>query len=246
MKKTLLFASLVLALSLSASAQYKGFSFGFKVGPGFDWTGSTTGAAVNEGTRTGLGLGLVAEYYFADNYAFVTGININMLRGHYSFENGRIDSITNNLVTYNVDRFYKSTVYEIPLMLKMVTNQFGELPIRYYAQVGGAIGLAPKKVMVKDAIGGAAFPDVWSTTNKEFSNLRASLKAGLGAQYAIDESMRVFLGVNFSHDFINMVNYIRPDYCGNYIDANGNKIQARDTKLNVLQNRVAVEVGILF
>ena len=58
MKKSLLFVGLMLAMSLTMSAQNNGFAFGFKMGPGFDWTGSTTGGAVNEGLRTGFGVGL--------------------------------------------------------------------------------------------------------------------------------------------------------------------------------------------
>ena len=77
MKKSLLIVGLLMAMSLTASAQYKGFSFGFKVGPSFDWTGSKTGAAINERTKTGFDVGLVAEYYFAENYAIVTGINVD-------------------------------------------------------------------------------------------------------------------------------------------------------------------------
>ncbi len=248
MKKNLLLAGLLLAMTLSVSAQYKGFSFGFKLGPGFDWTGSTTGAAVSEGVKTGFGFGVMAEYYFSDNYAIVTGINVNMLRGHYSFENGRMvmgaDSVS-VLGTYPVERLFKSTVYEIPLMLKMVTNQYGALPFRYYAQVGGGIGYA-QKVKVKDAVDGAAMSEAWTTTDREFSNLRASLKIGAGAQYAIDESTRVFLGLYFSHDFINNINYIRPNYYGNYYDTDGNKIGERNVKLNMLQNRFGIEAGILF
>ena len=248
MKKNLLFIGLLLAMSLTASAQYKGFSFGFKVGPNFGWTGSTTGAAVSEGTRMGCDLGVVAEYYFADNYAIVTGVNVNFLGGHYSFDNGRMVEVDSVQVfqTYPVDRVFKTTVYEVPLMLKMVTNQFGSLPIRYYAQVGGGIGYN-HKVMVKDAIDGAAAPDKWGKSNNEFSNLRATLKFGAGAQYAIDESLRVFAGLYFSHDFINNINYISPNYCGNYYDAEGNKLDVkRDPKLNLLHNRFGLEVGILF
>ena len=145
MKKSLLFVGLMLAMSLTMSAQNNGFAFGFKFGPGFDWTGSTTGAAVNEGMRTGFGVGVVAEYYFAENYAIVSGINVNMNRGHYSFENARnamgADSVA-FVEKYNVDRMYKATVYEIPLMLKMMTNELGNLPLRAYAQVGGGIGYA--------------------------------------------------------------------------------------------------------
>lgn len=245
MKKNLLFVGLLLALSLGVSAQskqYKGFAFGFKFGPGFDWTGSTTGGAVNEGTRVGMNLGLAAEFYFAENYAIVSGINVNLNRGHYSFVDGTLDSLA-NLQTYNVDRMYKGTVYEIPLMLKMVTNQFGNLPLRYYAQVGAGIGYA-QKVKVADAFDGIERPETYSTTNKEFSNLRFALKAGLGAQYSIDETMRLFLGVNFSHDFINNINSISPNYYRYY---QGNKqIGERDVRLNLLQNRISVEVGILF
>lgn len=241
MKKLVLFASLVLALSLNASAQYKGFSFGFKLGPGFDWTGSTTGAANNEGLRTGFGVGVMAEYYFAENYAIVSGINVNMNRGHYSFENARMDS-TAGVVKFPVDRYYKSTVYEIPLMLKMMTNELGNLPLRVYTQVGAGIGYA-QKVKVKDSYLDFS-GDEYVATNKEYSNFRTSMKIGAGAQYALDHSTRVFAGLYFSHDFINNINSITPNYYKYY---NGDKnLGERDTKLNLLQNRLGLEVGILF
>ena len=256
MKKNLLFIGLMLAMSLSASAQYKGFAFGFKVGPNWGWTGSTTGAAVSLGARTGFDVGVVAEYYFADNYAIVSGVNVDFLGGKYTFDKGRMvtDSLNPDgfLEKYGVNRIYKTTLYEIPLMLKMETNDLGNLPLRAYAQVGGGIGYA-QKVKVKDAIPseGIETPAEWGITDREFSNIRLSLKIGAGAQYAVDGSTRLFAGIYFSHDFINNVNYIRPDYCGNYYEFNYetnelNYIGERDTKLNVLQNRIGLEVGVLF
>ena len=247
MKKSLLIVGLLLAMSLTMSAQNNGFAFGFKFGPGFDWTGSTTGAAKSEGMRMGFGVGVVAEYYFADNYAIVSGVNVNMNRGHYSFDNA-IDSTT-LLDPFKVDRFYKSTVYEIPVMLKMMTNELGGLPLRDYAQVGAGIGYA-QKVKAKDS-----YLDVteneFSATYKEFSNLRASMKFGMGAQYAIDQSTRVFAGLYFSHDFINNINSISPNYYGNYYINVGDDVEKigdrpMDAKLNVLQNRIGFEVGVLF
>lgn len=229
-------------MSLTVSAQNNGFAFGFKLGPGFDWTGSTTGAAQNEGLRTGFGVGVVAEYYFAPNYAIVTGVNVSMNRGHYSFDNGRMvmgaDSVS-VFETYKVDRMYKATVYEIPLMLKMMTNELGNLPLRAYAQVGAGLGYAQRVKVMDDNAG------EYAATNKEYSNLRASLKIGAGAQYAIDESTRVFAGLYFSHDFINNINSIAPNHYAHYFEDN-NKIGDRDPKLNVLQNRLGIEVGILF
>lgn len=242
MKKSLLFVGLMLAMSLTMSAQNNGFAFGFKLGPGFDWTGSTTGAAVNEGLRTGFGVGVVAEYYFAPNYALVTGVNVNMNRGHYSFDNGRMvmsaDSVS-VLETYKVDRMYKATVYEIPLMLKMMTNELGNLPLRAYAQVGAGLGYAQRVKVLDDKA------TDYVATNKEYSNLRASMKIGAGAQYALDESTRVFAGLYFSHDFLNNINSIAPNHYAHYFE-NGEKIGDRETKLNMLQNRFGVEVGILF
>ncbi len=227
----------MLAMSLTVSAQNQGFAFGFKLGPGFDWTGSTTGAAQSEGMRTGFGVGVVAEYYFAENYAIVSGINVNMNRGHYSFYNAN-DSLT-LINPFRVDRYYKSTVYEIPLMLKMMTNELGNLPLRAYAQVGGGLGYA-ERVKVKDDNA-----NDYAATDREFSNLRASLKIGAGAQYALDESTRLFAGVYFSHDFINNINSVRPNYYGNYI-VDGKPIGDRDPKLNMVQNRIGIEVGVLF
>ena len=242
MKKSLLIVGLLMAMSLTASAQNSGFAFGLKLGPGFDWTGSTTGAAVSEDMRTGFGVGVVAEYYFADNYAITTGVNVNMNRGHYSFQNAHLDSVA-GLQPFSVDRYYKSTIYEIPLMLKMVTNELGGIPLRVYAQVGAGIGYA-QKVKVKDSYEGFTGED-YVATNKEYSNLRTSLKIGAGAQYALDESTRVFAGIYFSHDFLNNINSISPNYYGNYYE-NGEDIGDRETKLNVLQNRIGIEVGVLF
>ena len=249
MKKNLLFIGLMLAMSLSASAQYKGFAFGFKVGPNWGWTGSTTGAAVSLGARTGFNVGVVAEYYFADNYALVSGINVDFVGGKYMFERGRmvVDSINPDgyVEVYGVNRIYKSTIYEIPLMLKMETNDLGNLPLRAYAQVGGGIGYA-QKVKVKDAIPseGIETPAEWGITDREFSNIRVSLKIGAGAQYAVDESTRLFAGFYFSHDFINNINSINPNYYKYY---NGDKdLGERDVKLNMVQNRIGIEVGVLF
>ena len=151
MKKSLLIVGLLLAMSLTASAQYKGFSFGFKLGPTFDWTGSKTGTAINQGTKTGFDLGVVAEYYFAENYAIVTGVNVDFVKGHYSFDDMRNISAIDSITDYQlgtIDRQFKTTIYEIPLMLKMVTPELGGLPLRAYAQVGGAFGYTQRvKVM---------------------------------------------------------------------------------------------------
>lgn len=250
MKKSLLIVGLLLAMSLTASAQYKGFSFGFKLGPTFDWTGSKTGAAINQGAKTGFDLGVVAEYYFAENYAIVTGVNVDFVKGHYSFDDMRNISAIDSITDYQlgtIDRQFKTTIYEIPLMLKMVTPELGGLPLRAYAQVGGAFGYTQRvKVMDTFTLGEINDKD-YRATDGEYNPFHASLRIGAGAEYTILETTRVFAGIYFSHDFLNSISrgaLVTSNYEKYYA---GNKdLGERDLKLNVLQNRIGIEFGIFF
>lgn len=250
MKKSLLIVGLLLAMSLTASAQYKGFSFGFKLGPTFDWTGSKTGAAINQGTKTGFDLGVVAEYYFAENYAIVTGVNVDFVKGHYSFDDMRNISAIDSITDYQlgtIDRQFKTTIYEIPLMLKMVTPELGGLPLRAYAQVGGAFGYTQRvKVMDTFTLGEINDKD-YRATDGEYNPFHASLRIGAGAEYTLLETTRVFAGIYFSHDFLNSIS--RGGWIGNNYEkyyAGNNDLGERDLKLNVLQNRIGIEFGIFF
>lgn len=249
MKKSLLFVGLLMAMSLTASAQYKGFSFGFKVGPSFDWTGSKTGAAINQRTKTGFDVGLVAEYYFAENYAIVTGVNVDFVNGQYKFDDKRnvsVDTI-NDFQLGTVDRKFKTTIYEIPLMLKLVTPELGNLPLRAFTQVGGAFGYTQRvKVMDSFSLGGLK-DEAFRATDGEYNPFHASLRIGAGAEYTLLETTRVFAGIYFSHDFLNSISrgaLVTSNYEKYY--AGNKELGERDTKLNVLQNRIGIEVGVFF
>ena len=249
MKKSLLFVGLLMAMSLTVSAQYKGFSFGFKVGPSFDWTGSKTGAAINQRTKTGFDVGLVAEYYFAENYAIVTGVNVDFVNGQYKFDDKRnvsVDTI-NDFQLGTVDRKFKTTIYEIPLMLKLVTPELGDLPLRAFAQVGGAFGYTQRvKVMDSFSLGGLK-DEAFRATDGEYNPFHASLRIGAGAEYTLLETTRVFAGIYFSHDFLNSISrgaLVTSNYEKYY--AGSKELGERDIKLNVLQNRIGIEVGVFF
>ena len=254
MKKKLLFVGLMLALSLSASAQDHGFSFGLRLGPNFNWVGSKAGAADNQGAPVDFDLGFVAEYYFTENYALVTGVNVNFIKGEYVFADkrlvGAIDTISNYRLG-SVDRQFKSVVYEIPLMFKMRTPELGNLPLRLYAQLGGAFGVSPR-VKAKDvfSVDGAVFNEAeeYRIAKGEYNPIHASIRAGIGAEYAVLESMRVFLGCYYSYDFLNGISSGVQGITSNYRKYyNGNKeLGERDVRLDIHQHRIGIEVGVLF
>jgi hypothetical protein len=259
MKKSLLIVGLLMAMSLSATAQYDGPAFGFRLGPNFNWITSSKGGADNEKVPVGFDLGFVFEYYFTENYAFVTGVNVNFLRGAYDFKDMRnisLDSISNYQLG-DVERKFKTTEYEIPLMLKMVTPEIGNLPLRAYAQIGGAFGITPV-VKVKDDFDLNVLEEMdylddaaYRAAKGEYNPIHASLRAGIGAEYAFLETTRAFLGVYYSYDFLNGIGsggqgIFRNNYRLHYYDADGNVLGDRTPKLDIHQHRIGVEVGILF
>lgn len=139
-------------------------------------------------------------------------------------------------------------------MLKLVTPEIGGIPLRAYAQLGGAFGITPSvKVKDKFTLDGNTDPafgnDAYSASRKgEYNPIHASLRVGAGAEYAFLESTRVFLGFYYSYDFLNSIssgaqgitsNY-RKYYCGN--EAFGQ----RPVRLDFRQHRIGVELGILF
>jgi hypothetical protein len=253
MKKSLLIVGLLMAMSLSASAQYDGPAFGFRLGPSFNWI-SSKGEAYDSDMKVGFDLGFVFEYYFTENYALVTGLNVNFLKGEYDYRDKRnigTDDIPNYQLG-NIERTFKTTEYEIPLMLKLVTPEIGNIPLRAFAQIGGAFGITPV-VKVKDEFE-LDFPEYeykdseYRLAKGEYNPIHASLRVGAGAEYAILETTRVFLGVYYSYDFLNGIssgaqgitkNY-RKYYCGD------KDLGERPINLDIHQQRIGVEIGILF
>ena len=267
MKKNLLLAGLLLAFSLGAVAQnnattqnttttqnnvkakrYKSYAFGFKVGPNFNWIGSTTGEAQRNGLKTGFNLGFDAEFYFTDNYALVTGLNVNFINGRYTYADMRDPYGTDHFLMGTVDRTYKTTAFEIPLMVKMMTEQFGLF--KYFAELGVGFGLSPR-VNVKDTFQfdqeTTPLDDEYRRADKEeYSIFRFDARGALGLQYTIQGTTRVFADVYYSHNFLNSIqaSILGKNYRKYY---NGDPtFPERPAKLNVVQNQFGIEVGILF
>lgn len=249
MKKSYLLAVALLVLSLSASAQYRGFSFGVKMGPAFDWAGSKTNTLQNEGTRMGFRWGVVADYYFAENYAITTGLNINYLRGHYSFQDmhnfSTVDTLT-NYVLGNVDRLYKATTFEIPVALKMVTEEFG--PFTFFAQVGGSVGYT-RKALAKDTFvaqedaGMQYADDDYVSARAQYNPLHVGLNVAVGTQFSIKGSTRAFADLYYNRDLLNGIDILKYNH---YYDGVKNDDMRRPETLDYRQNVLGIEVGILF
>lgn len=165
------------------------------------------------GYRLGFNYGAQTEFRLSDNYAIVTGAQVAYRSGKLSFDAGK-DSLGNNLSDPTV--IYKVQYVEIPICLKMLTNQFNK--IRYYGQFGFGTGMrirALKETEVEDKI----------DAKKDINFLNVSMIIGAGVEYEISGSTVAFGGIEFNNGFVDI------------IDGNTGK---------AFSNFLGLNVGILF
>ena len=133
-----------------------------------------------------LGVGVVADYFFSNNYAFSSGL---MYRGKgskisytYLTQGGDGQSVP----TKETDELTVQYL-EIPLTLKLFTNEVAPDVVLYF-QVGGALGTkVAAQVDQKKVING-------EKTAKRFNIFEASAVLGTGAEMQLGQGTSCFGG----------------------------------------------------
>lgn len=248
----LLFASFFLLPNFSQAQRNidtKKLRLGVFAAPTISWMRPTTVKSndrefesQNEGSKTGFIYGLMIEYNFADNYAFVTGLQGNMAGGKiYSERSGGpvTEASSVNAAHFN----YNFTYLEIPFALKMRTDPVGKF--RFFGQAGitAAINIAKKASYQVNYINDAGYA---MEVNDEKVILKGTLATspvifqmniGAGAEYAMSEKLGAYVGFFFNNGFApdatNPNNYDL-GYNGSFKDGN--------TRLN----NFALKLGLLF
>jgi hypothetical protein len=114
----------------------QGLSFSVVFDPQITWMGSDSKRIERSGTRFGIGGGLVMDHYFAENYAFSTGLFILGTGGglHY------LDSLdfqfggSRDTLPPGSTLRYRLQYISIPFSLKLKSNEIGYT--RFYAHLG--------------------------------------------------------------------------------------------------------------
>ncbi|WP_299826108.1 outer membrane beta-barrel protein [uncultured Pontibacter sp.] len=151
----------------------------------------------NEGGKLGLGVGVVADYFFAQNYAFSTGLVYRSKGGELSYastdETGNpIRPKDDNAVQY----------IELPITLKLFTNDVAPGTILYF-QVGGSLNTkVAAKVNDEKVINGGKVA-------KRFSVFEADAILGGGAEFQMGESTKLFAGLTYHRGLSNIDDYYR-------------------------------------
>ncbi len=282
---TLSFVSLVFSgLQAQDSDFDKKFRFGLKASPQPTWLKSKNTSSKGNGNYFGFGFGLCMEFKLSNIVHFVTGIGGDFEGGSVSYRNDttfQVRVVINNedemvenkknqtrenydLMNGNSsyilkDRQYRATIVSIPLLLKMMTNEYSGF--RYFAMFGGELGVRAGlkandtyysglkavdngTVVTQVPITGADLERTGLDVNPDAQvvPLRFGMNLGLGSEYRIAGSTSLVFSVNYFQSFTNLMRK-NSDYLTR--DANGYYTMTPFTQ-QYFAHAVRINVGIMF
>ncbi len=203
MKKSLFLAGFAFILMITAvEAQQKPFVFGFKVAPNIGWMNPDPKEYKRDGASVGFAWGFIAEFHLMENYAILTGFDVayvySGMEFPYTMEINQVDQ------NGTLNRFYKLKYIEVPIALKMRTNEFGKF--RFY----GVVGLGTSFLIDGKADDEFKYPGNSMTEKKvdiydKMTFMRESLIIEAGLEYLISGSTILHFGPKFDNGFTNIL-----------------------------------------
>ena len=207
MKKlsTIIFVFIMLFFQGTTFSQGKlPLKLGLKISPNIGWMSPNTKGYSSDGVRFGGTIGFISDIYFAENYAFSTGLNFQFLNGKLNYGDSMLVEGSKKLVYGEISRTYHFLYVEIPLMIKMKTKTFGK--ISYFGQIGFGTGFRINATVKEHFV-----PETGDPVDQQydFKNgttlIRESILIGIGCEVHIDESSRILLGLSYSNSLNNVL-----------------------------------------
>ncbi|TGE05237.1 porin family protein [Hymenobacter fodinae] len=198
MKKALLALFCIGASAGAASAQVE---IGLKVSPSITSFRTDSPAQYGfqkDGSKVGFGGGLVVDYFFGQNYAFSTGIQLTGKGGKFLF----LDPTTGRRVEQKIGIQY----LELPVTMKLFTNDIAT-DTKLYFQLGGTLGgaIAAKIDGNKRYTDPATGRETKATDHVIIPD--AGVLLGFGTEYQVGQSTKVFAGVSYHRGLVNIEKY---------------------------------------
>ena len=120
--------------------RYFKFKGGLMISPFISWTpvnvdDPTKNSISSTGAQVGFAYGLVGDFFFSNNYGISANLRVSGSTSEFKYTPGSDAYNGNNMtkVTY-IDRTLHQQYIEIPVTLKMRTNEIGYM--KYFAQFG--------------------------------------------------------------------------------------------------------------
>jgi len=195
MKKTIVF--LLLFTPLLASSQSLRFSL--LADPQFSWMVPDSKTISSQGAVLGINTGLGMDYYFAENYAFSTGLTINNIGGKLIYSDSvqfpvgvnKINVAEGNTITYRLQYI------NIPIGLKFKTNEIG------YTTYFANLGVTPM-VNIRDRASDTSGKLDSDNIADAIMLFNMNYFINLGVQYSLGGSAALIGGLGYSSGFVDV------------------------------------------
>jgi len=165
-----------------------------------------------ESSSLRLGVGVVADYFFAQNYAFSTGLLYRSKGSEISYRFTQPDGSTLS----GQDDLSLQYV-ELPLSLKLFTNEVVPGTVVYF-QVGGSLNTkVAAQVNDQKVING-------EKVSKRFNIFEADALLGGGAEFQMGQSTKLFAGITYHRGLSNIDDFYRDRFGDNNIEVKNNSV----------------------
>lgn len=211
-----------LLLSASLFAQDAGHAYGFRLGltahPTIGWVKPQVGKS--NSVSLGFAYGLLADFNFAENYSFSTGMTITTINGKstevVTLPSNSSQSPDPAPVQAPLDLKYKLQYIELPLTLKLRTAEIND--VRWYGQFGLSNGFNIGAKQDADLSGTSSYRD--RKISDEIKFYRAGLIIGAGGEFALGGQASATAGLSFNNGFTDISSDKNTSVRNHYIGIN--------------------------
>lgn len=185
--------------TLAGVVKSQDMQFSLYADPLISWFSTDTKETVNNGVRPGFSFGLSYDRYFAENYAFSTGIFLVNAAGKVNYTDTIDIEFKNSILELPAeeDIIYKIQYLSIPLGLKFKTNQIG------YLTFFSNIGLDPKIVIAAKAdIPEQSIED--ENISEELNSFNLGYHLALGTEYSLGGRTALVFGLSYENNFLDI------------------------------------------
>ncbi|MFK7980443.1 MAG: porin family protein [Saprospiraceae bacterium] len=217
----------------------KELRLGFQLSPSFSWMSTDDNLINGNGLNLGLKLGMVGEYYFRENYALVSGINLAFNQGGtLRHEEGgdlwpksALSDLSLHSLPDGVNLKYHIQYLEIPFGVKLRTKEFGYL--RYFAEI--PIFSLGFKLQARGDVKGTTLDNERENITEDVNLFNLTWGFGGGVQYTLSESTALVGGIIYRQGFTDVT------------DDSGLKIDGttRENSKGIIKS-LTIRLGFLF
>ncbi|WP_426490205.1 porin family protein [Hymenobacter sp. 102] len=201
MKKALLALVFSGATIGAASAQVE---IGLKVSPSISLLRADSPSAYgfqNQKSKVSIGGGIIVDYFFGQNYAFSTGLELTGKGGTISYFDPNAGA-NGERITQKIGLQY----LQVPVTVKLFTNDIAT-DTKLYFQLGGSLNAA----IAGRINGDKRYTDPGNRQETKAAKHviipDAALRGGFGVEYQLGQSTKVLAGFSYHRGLFNIDNY---------------------------------------